>query len=504
MKNTIKSFLVIILLVIISLILVSCGNNEEINSIKDEIAQYKAQYDNKLNTYQQELSANNSKIVSLEEALSELEEENENDKNDYLAQIEALRKELNESNKVISALENELDAFKKDANQMGTEITNSINDISGRVGSVEEEILGINDYLSSNKQTVNVNLADQYYLVVGDKFQLFYRSVIQAQDPYGYYIRVTGDKGHTFNRYYEVTFDVSGVYNLKIEVCDDNGNVLGKDTTKLIVNSKTTTSNKKILVIGDSLTSTGQWIARGVSRFNQSGGNVVTIGTVSSTHSASSLGTGTSSVTVNYEGRAGWQWSSYVNRYDASTKSPFNDGSGLSFSSYLSRNSLERFDEVYILMTFNGFTSTDVYDFSSAFLQSAKTLVDKIHSEYPGVRVTLMGLPLTSTFAGLGSYYDINRTYSDNYGVQIRIHEYDNFLEEWTKMDGYKGWLRYIDVKAQFDSEWNMPYETKNVNSTNSSVKENVGTSMGMHPTSNGYNQIGDAFYRSLMSKWGN
>ena len=37
-----------------------------------------------------------------------------------------------------------------------------------------------------------ISLAKYYYLVVGDTFQLFYRSVVQAVDPYGYYIKLTG------------------------------------------------------------------------------------------------------------------------------------------------------------------------------------------------------------------------------------------------------------------------------------------------------------------------
>ena len=173
-------------------------------------------------------------------------------------------------------------------------------------------------------------------VVVGDTFQLFYRSVIQAQDPYGYYIRVTGDKGHTFNRYYEFKPETTGTYNLKIEVLDDNGVLLGSDTTKLLVVSNTTTRNKKILVIGDSLTSSGQWIARGVSKFQAAGGTITTIGTVSSSHS-SAIGAN-STITVKHEGRGSWQWSSFVDKYDSSTKSPFNDGSGLNFQSYLTRN----------------------------------------------------------------------------------------------------------------------------------------------------------------------
>ncbi len=496
MKKFFKSLFVFVLALFICVTLASCGedNSQELAKLQAEINEYKQATDGKLADYERELSANQAKIIALEEALKDSPEVT-----DYSAKIKSLEDELKSNAQIISGLQNELAAIKNDATSLGAKVDNNYQEVSGKISSIEDSL---GDIGGAEERLVHVNLADKYYLVVGDTFQLFYRSVIQAQDPYGYYIRVTGDKGHTFNRYYEFKPETTGTYNLKIEVLDDNGVLLGSDTTKLLVVSNTTTRNKKILVIGDSLTSSGQWIARGVSKFQAAGGTITTIGTVSSSHS-SAIGA-SSTITVKHEGRGGWQWSSFVNKYDSSTKSPFNDGSGLNFQSYLTRNNLERFDEVYILMTFNGFTSTRVYDFSSAFLQSAKTLVDQIHSEFPGVRVTLMSIPLTSTYAGLGSYYEISREYSDNYGIQIRIQEYDNFLEEWTKMDGYAGWLRYVDVKGQFDSEWNMPYENKNVNNTNSSVKEYVGTSMGMHPSSNGYNQIGDAFFRALMSSWGN
>ena len=496
MKKFFKSLFVFVLALFICVTLASCGedNSQELAKLQAEINEYKQATDGKLADYEREISANQAKIIALEEALKDSPEAT-----DYSAKIKSLEDELKSNAQIISGLQNELAAIKNDATSLGAKVDNNYQEVSGKISSIEDSL---GEMGGAEERLVHVNLADKYYLVVGDTFQLFYRSVIQAQDPYGYYIRVTGDKGHTFNRYYEFKPETTGTYNLKIEVLDDNGVLLGSDTTKLLVVSNTTTRNKRILVIGDSLTSSGQWIARGVSKFQAAGGTITTIGTVSSSHS-SAIGA-SSTITVKHEGRGGWQWSSFVNKYDSSTKSPFNDGSGLNFQSYLTRNNLERFDEVYILMTFNGFTSTRVYDFSSTFLQSAKTLVDQIHLEFPGVRVTLMSIPLTSTYAGLGSHYEISREYSDNYGIQIRIQEYDNFLEEWTKMDGYAGWLRYVDVKGQFDSEWNMPYENKNVNNTNSSVKEYVGTSMGMHPSSNGYNQIGDAFFRALMSSWGN
>ena len=51
-------------------------------------------------------------------------------------------------------------------------------------------------------------------------------------------------------------------------------------------------------------------------------------------------------------------------------------------------------------------------------------------------------------------------------------------------------------MKAQFDVENNMPATMLKVNNRNEKL-ERIGTN-GVHPTMEGYLQIGDVFYRSL------
>ncbi|MBQ7276124.1 MAG: hypothetical protein IJS58_02635 [Bacilli bacterium] len=413
-----------------------------------------------------------SRIIALETALAEQEEL----LGDYEFRIQDLEDELGKTK-------------------------NSIKSVQTRVGEIETTLNTVSSDVTNLKGTsdtsVQVYLADQYYLVVNDNFQLFYRSVIRAVDPYGYYIKVTGDKGHALNRYFEFKPDTVGTYQLKIEVCDSNGHVLGSDSTKLVVvdSKKANATEKTILCIGDSLTSNGVWVARGVSKYVSAGGKATTIGTITTTSGGK---------TYKYEGRSGWQWSSYLSKYDSSTMSPFAPtGSNPSIRDYCTRNGFGEITDFYIMMTFNGLPgSYTEFTFDTPFIQQAKTLIDLIHSEYPNAKISLMNLPLTSTRAGLGAYYQISSTYSDNYGKAVTVLHYGDFLEKWCKMSSYKSFMRYVDIKAQFDSEYNMPYETKSVNNTNTSEKETVGNAMGMHPSTNGYNQIGDAVYRALMSNW--
>ena len=53
-------------------------------------------------------------------------------------------------------------------------------------------------------------------------------------------------------------------------------------------------------------------------------------------------------------------------------------------------------------------------------------------------------------------------------------------------------------MKAQFDVEYNMPSADFKVNAR-SNITEKLGTN-GVHPTMDGYLQIGDVFYRALVS----
>ena len=67
-----------------------------------------------------------------------------------------------------------------------------------------------------------------------------------------------------------------------------------------------------------------------------------------------------------------------------------------------------------------------------------------------------------------------------------------------TKEEEFKDYVSYIDTKAQFDTEYNMPGTMTKVNAR-SEIKEMIGNN-GVHPTNAGYLQIGDCFYRNLVS----
>lgn len=430
------------------------------------------------------VGCNNDKLIELEKAVGDLQTTFEN----IQFEKELLEEEIIELEMQLQEVESASDTQKE-----------IIYDLRSKLEKAESKLKELNERVELANAGIRVMLADRYTLIAGDNFQLFYRSVVQAPDPYGYYIKVEGTKGHTFNRYYEfnpLTTDIGKTYDLKITICDANGMELGTDSTKLEVLSPTVTSTenvtKNILCFGDSLTWNGTWVAQGISKYMSAGGTKVkTLGTMSKTMNG---------VTVNYEGHSGWQWSNYINGADG-TPSPFaaKNGKGISFRDFCSTNGYTGIDEVYILLTWNGIGGRfREFSFNDSHFSNAKIIIDKLHSEYPEAKVTLIAIPKPSTNAGLGAHYELNYGYGDNYAQSVTVMNYNQFMEDWCNMERYSSFMTYCDGMGQFDSEYNMPSIKKPVNNQNNSV-ENVGTSMGIHPSENGYLQIGDAFFRALM-----
>lgn len=414
---------------------------------------------------QDDLEALENRIIALEEALAEMQ---------------MINIELENSIADLTTLNTGYASSISNQNTTITQLQNSLHQIEATIAS-----------------EINVFLAEEYYLAPNDTFQLFYRSVIQAVNPYGFYIRLVGTVGHAYNRYYEWTpgaEHVGNTYNLTLEVRDDNGKIYGTGTTKLIVSqANTQMANRRVLCIGDSLTANGYWVSYGYQKYLQAGGGAIELlGTI----------TGGYNTTVKYEGRGGWQWSSYVSGY-GSTPSPFQSATGtFSFIDYCTRNGYSGIDELYILMTWNGIGGTfRTFTMYTEPMYSAKVFIDKFHNEYPNAKVTLLGIPQPSVNSGLGAYYTISSSYGNNYGQFVTALNYNKQLETFATSTGYSDFMRFVDVKAQFDCEYNMPTAAKPVNNQ-SSTTELVGTSMGMHPTTQGYLQIGDVFYRALCKNW--
>ena len=86
---------------------------------------------------------------------------------------------------------------------------------------------------------------------------------------------------------------------------------------------------------------------------------------------------------------------------------------------------------------------------------------------------------------------------SDAYGMLVTAMHYNAALEDLCQLPQYSGFVKYVDVAGQFDTDFNMPHKNKPVNNR-SEQTEIIGTN-GLHPSNPGYMQIADAIYRRLI-----
>lgn len=507
-----KVYSIILSIVLIFVLTISIGcNDERIIELEKALGEISEN----IKEYESEKSSLLEEINNLKVKIEELEKQNGNTSelpNDYEEHLNKIKEKLEEIEKNESSQNENIEEVRETlVGELETLIEDffSLNDsmllLNDELQEISKKIIYLENKFKDMSNKINITLADEYYLVVGDVFQLYYRSIIQAPDPYGYYIKLDGTKGHAYNRYYEFipTSNDIGTYNLKVSVCDANGTEYGSASTKLIVSSNKISSSenteKTILCFGDSLTANGIWVAQGIKRAQSAGyTNIKTIGS----HVKSYNG-----VTVNYQGHSGWYWTSFLEGYGTGAdlvNSPFKSTTSnkkISFKDFATKHNVSTIDELYILLTWNAIGgSFKEFNFSGN-LASAKEIIDIYHEEFPNGKVTLIGIPKPSTNAGLGAYYEVGTYYGDNYAQTVTAMNYNEFLQKWCNMPEYSSFMRYIDGMGQFDSEYNMPSEAKPVN-PQSTVTEKVGNAMGMHPNENGYRQLGDIFYRALMKKW--
>ena len=355
-----------------------------------------------------------------------------------------------------------------------------------------------NLFEQNQNKTSEVRLAKQYDLVVGDTFQLFYTGVVKAFNIQNEGIKVVCKVGKPLNRYYEYTpteADAGKSYKLKIITRRFDGSVISLGETTLNVhpklNNASTPSNINVLIFGDSLTGSALWAGEGLRRVYGSdmSREPQSLGV---TNTCTTYGTKYSNVNgypVYHEGYGGWTWASFLKQ--ESINPFYNPENGrVDFNYHANKYANLGADLVAVLLTWNGSSVKDDFDFSDPInkhMNNASTLLRQIHSDFPKAKIICMGIQISSLTGGT----------SDTYGYAFYSFDYNKALEELVTNPEFGEYCYYVDTKGQFDAEYNMPYAEEDVNNRNDSVTEIVGNN-NVHPTTKGYYQIGDAFYRAL------
>ena len=155
---------------------------------------------------------------------------------------------------------------------------------------------------------IRVVLPNKYDLVVGDTFQLFYRGVVEAPDPFVYDVLAVCAKGKNFPRYFEFLPDEPGQYELTISVFGPDKSLLGQGRTVLDVAAAVQPSRPvNILCMGASTVAGGEWVSEAYRRLVSEDGDPKGLGL----KNIAFIGT-CKKGDAGYEGYGGWQWDSYL------------------------------------------------------------------------------------------------------------------------------------------------------------------------------------------------
>lgn len=169
----------------------------------------------------------------------------------------------------------------------------------------------------------------------------------------------------------------------------------------------------------------------------------------------------------------------------------------MTFIPYANEVANGRIDMVYVLLGWND-VHRESYPYPN-MMADCKTFLNTLHSEFPAAKVKLMGLQVCSVNGGMGANYGATGTaYADTYGTIRKVMELNAAYKDLAKSSEYSGFVEYVDIASQFDSEYNMPADDVPVN-TRSSTTERRGSN-GVHPSTDGYMQIADAVFRNIVA----
>ena len=176
------------------------------------------------------------------------------------------------------------------------------------------------------------------------------------------------------------------------------------------------------------------------------------------------------------------------------------DNNKMSFIPYANAVAGGKIDVVYTLLSWNEQTPGRT-DFTSV-LNQIKIFADTLHAEFPNAKLKIMGVQVPSVRGGMGVNYGATGTsYADGYGMVVTALNQNDAYQEFANRPEYSGFVEFVNVSAEFDTEYNMPHADRAVNTRNTGVTEWVDTN-GIHPDNNGYLSIGDVCFRNFVANF--
>lgn len=323
--------------------------------------------------------------------------------------------------------------------------------------------------------------------VVGHEYNIYYDCILNGMDFERYTVKPSVSSALSNTKYYEKFFRIVPAANevgnryITLSLYDKKSFKFLTDVTfTLTIIPEAELTGKKVMFIGDSLTSAGVFAAE--IQFVLSNGGITSVGTRQTT-----VNIGGNSYTVNHEGRGGWSASDYTRSgatWPHDIDNPFYDESEqeFSFEYYMNTAGVDKPDIVCIGLGTNGNTSG---------LNDVMTMVQSIQAYDPDIPVLVTLLTPPAFQDGFGYHNNKQNAAEIKYRfLQCNSNYITNYEKELENLD-------IIELCFQFDRDHD--YGTALIPASARNPAEMLVQTNNVHPSQYGYLHFADAYYNRLL-----
>ena len=360
------------------------------------------------------------------------------------------------------------------------------------------------------KEDVKLLLPEKIYAVPGIETNVYFENIVRVINPDNYVFEARCKKGRWDEKRWSFTPDDKDVGNFKltINIIGNQGLLASKDIT-VVVSPRNAGKDKNICVlfIGDSLTANSRYPARIQNLFQSTG--------IAGFKMLGSHAGGGKTVLpggITHEGYGGWKWATFNTRWTSDDKlsklakpidaiyarSPFltmKDGKlSHDIPGYFNRKNNGKAPDIitFQLGVNDVFAATDAN--VEKVIENIFMHMDKLLSEMRKAApnsVLGVGLPTAGAFSqdAFGKNYQSRYSRWQYKKNQHRLVE--AMMQKFAKSNPYN--VQIVPVYLNLDCENNFPFVNAPVNSGNKRTV--IRQNNGVHPSVDGYNQIGDSFF---------
>jgi lysophospholipase L1-like esterase len=335
---------------------------------------------------------------------------------------------------------------------------------------------------------VSVYLPLTNYFTPGSQGNLFYKNFIRSTVPLeSLEILLTCSKGSVLddNWTYTPTQAEVGTYQMNFEVKWNGMSLYNRPSwVKVASTNAGIAVNRKVLIIGDSLTANAIWPAYLATNFANLPMDITFIGTQGP-------------VGQKTEGYSGYRW----NTFATNSSSPFVFGGVFNFATYLATNSFTMASGDWVLFEIginDVFTETSDANAllnTQAAMAYSQMMVSNITATVSGIRIGFLGITPFASQTAFGLNYG---TRSQKQSLRNRDIYQANMLANWE--NGCPNNLGvWAGTSGQLDGQHNMQWQTFRPNANNPQmVYQQIDA---VHPDEPGYIDMADAVRNFLIGQ---